>query len=117
MSNLYDIDLEQDVFFAWDNEKRRAYFVADQSHPDAKQKFHSKGDKHLASEQYKADLDASGVKYKVVLVIPGEDFREMCMMWRKAMESLGHKFPFSGLPQKEQTKAWDIVKSQLAKGD
>ena len=44
-----------------------------------------------------------------------DDFQEICMMWRKAMESLGHKFPFSDLPQEEQTKGWDIVKKQLGK--
>ena len=93
MSKLYDIDLEQDVFF--------------DGH-----KFHSKGDKHLATEQYKADLDAIGVKYKVVLEIPTEVFRAMCTKWRKAMESLGYKYPFSKVSKKTQRKAWDIVAKQ-----
>ena len=115
MSNTYDIDLEQDVWFAWDAVKRKSYFAASNSDPNACHKMHSKGDKHLASEQYKADLDANGVKYKIVMTISGDDFRKMYTMWREAMESLGYKWPFSKVSPKQRKKGWDVVLAKLKK--
>jgi hypothetical protein len=117
VSNLYDIDLEQDVWMAWDPVKRKAYFTANGSDPNATLKMHSKGDKHLAIEQYKADLDESGVKYKIAATIPTGVFKDMLTRWRQAMENLGHKWPFSKLSAAEQKQGWDAVIAKLQAED
>ena len=103
------VKFEQDVYSAYDKKRKRLSFVPKSG---LGMKYHSKGDIHFCIDMYKADLDASGVKYKVMAQCTDEEFKDLCMRWRKAMEGLGYEWPCSNAPAAAMSKAWDIVRAQ-----